>query len=64
MEDEHFIVWMRQAGLPNFKKLWGIIDKDLPAGKYKVSIDNKYIVKPFQGEKSVVVSTTSSIGGK
>jgi len=55
---------MRQAGLPNFKKLWGIIDQDLPAGKYKVSIDNKYIVKPFQGEKSVVVSTTSSIGGK
>ena len=21
--DEHFIVWMRRAGLPNFWKLWG-----------------------------------------
>jgi hypothetical protein len=38
---------MRQAGLPNFKKLWGIIDQDLKAGTYKLEIDNKYIVKPF-----------------
>lgn len=26
MEDEHFIVWMRTAGLPTFRKLWGKID--------------------------------------
>jgi hypothetical protein len=25
MQDEHFIVWMRTAGLPNFRKLWGRI---------------------------------------
>jgi hypothetical protein len=25
MEDEHFMVWMRTAGLPNFRKLWGKI---------------------------------------
>lgn len=24
-ENEHFIVWMRTSGLPNFKKLWGRI---------------------------------------
>lgn len=24
-EDEHFIVWMRTSGLPNFRKLWGRI---------------------------------------
>ena len=23
MRDEHFVVWMRTAGLPNFRKLWG-----------------------------------------
>ena len=32
--DEHFIVWMRTAGLPNFRKLWGRIDNGLEAGSY------------------------------
>jgi hypothetical protein len=31
---EHFIVWMRTAGLPNFRKLWGKIDGELPEGSY------------------------------
>jgi len=26
MKDQHFIVWMRTAGLPNFRKLWGKIN--------------------------------------
>lgn len=33
-ENEHFIVWMRTAGIPNFKKPWGIIQQQLPAGEY------------------------------
>ncbi len=24
--EEHFIVWMRTSGLPNFRKLWGRIE--------------------------------------
>ncbi|RHZ34577.1 hypothetical protein DYB31_012850, partial [Aphanomyces astaci] len=32
VKSEHFIVWMRTAGLPNFRKLYGRIDTDLPAG--------------------------------
>jgi len=31
--DEHFIVWARNSGLENFRKLWGRIDEPLPAGK-------------------------------
>jgi hypothetical protein len=34
MKDEHFIVWMRTAGLPNFRKLWGKIEQDLSPGVY------------------------------
>lgn len=34
--DPHFIVWMRTAGLPNFRKLWGQIDEKLSAGTYFV----------------------------
>lgn len=40
MQDEHFIVWMRTAGLPNFRKLWGRIPGGLEAGDYEVHIDN------------------------
>lgn len=64
MEDEHFIVWMRTAGLPNFRKLWGRIDKGISAGEYTVTIQNKYDVNGFDGNKSFVLSTTNALGGK
>ena len=38
--DEHFMVWMRPAGLPNFRKLWGRINGDLNVGNYSISINN------------------------
>jgi len=63
-EDEDFIVWMRTAGLPNFKKLYRIIDQDLAPGTYEVQIQNNYPVSSFGGRKFVVLSTTSWIGGK
>lgn len=40
MQNEHFIVWMRTAGLPNFRKLWGKIKDGLEPGDYKVKINN------------------------
>ena len=35
---EHFIVWMRIAALSQFKKLYGVIDVDLPAGDYYLRV--------------------------
>jgi len=55
---------MRTAGLPNFRKLWGRVDKSLAAGKYYLAIQNEYEVAPFQGKKSFVISTTNALGGK
>lgn len=62
--DEHFMVWMRPAGLPNFRKLWGRINDTLNAGKYKLKIFNMYDVSQFKGEKFLVLSTVNSFGGK
>jgi LEM3 (ligand-effect modulator 3) family / CDC50 family len=36
---ERFQVWMRTAGLPTFRKLWGKnVDSKLPAGTWQVDI--------------------------
>jgi len=55
---------MRTAGLPNFRKLWGKIEKDLEPGTYIVTIANNYDVNGFDGNKSFVLSTTNALGGK
>lgn len=39
-EDEHFMVWMHVAALPDFRKMWGRNDtSDLTAGRWRVSMD-------------------------
>jgi len=64
LQDEDFIVWMRTAGLPDFKKLYRIIDQDILPGTYSVEISSNYPVSSFDGKKYVVLSTTTWIGGK
>jgi hypothetical protein len=63
-EDEDFIVWMRTAGLPDFKKLYRIINDKLVPGDYTVQVRSNFPVKSFSGKKHVVLSTTTWIGGR
>ncbi|XP_061082306.1 transmembrane protein 30C [Conger conger] len=69
--NEDLIVWMREAAFPNFKKLYGILNRSqarfeagLPAGNYSVDISYNYPVEYFQGRKLVVLSTVSWFGGQ
>jgi hypothetical protein len=64
MENEHFVVWMRIATLPTFRKLWGIIEEDLDEGKYDLTISNNYDVSDWDGEKHIVLTTVNGLGGK
>ena len=65
MTNEHFIVWMRPAGLPNFRKLWGRINRSLEAGSdIRVTIDNNFDISSFNGEKYLILSTVNAFGGK
>ena len=63
--NEHFAVWMRTAVLPNFRRLWGKLGMDLPAGAVvRVNIQNRYNTYRFNGKKRIVLSTASWLGGR
>jgi len=63
--NEHFIVWMRTAALPNFRKLYGRIETDIPQNtELSFQIGRNFVVSSFDGKKKLVLSTTSWIGGK
>ena len=48
------MVWMRTAALPSFRKLWGRIEADVPAGtRLSVHIQNRYNTYRFGGQKRV-----------
>ena len=63
--DEHFLVWMRPSGLPNPRKLWGRINRDLKKGEtIDISINNQYNVNNYKGKKKIVLSNATRFGGK
>lgn len=63
--NEHFIVWMRVAALPTFRKLYGWIDTKIPKDTELIfNVNANYDVMSFKGSKSLIVSTTGSFGGK
>uniref|UniRef100_A0A9L0JPL5 Cell cycle control protein n=1 Tax=Equus asinus TaxID=9793 RepID=A0A9L0JPL5_EQUAS len=67
--NDDFIVWMRTAAFPTFKKLYRRLSRTqhfiegLPAGNYSFNVSYNFPVTRFQGEKSVVLSTLTWSGG-
>jgi len=62
---EKLHVWMRTAGLPNFRKLWGRNDgSDMGVGEWEIVVQDNFEVQSFKGTKSIVISTISILGGK
>ncbi|XP_023365540.1 cell cycle control protein 50C-like [Otolemur garnettii] len=67
--NDDFIVWMRTAAFPTFKKLYRRLHRiqqftaGLPAGNYSFDITYNFPVTRFKAEKSVVLSTTTWNGG-
>ncbi|CAG5866551.1 unnamed protein product [Menidia menidia] len=67
--NQDFLVWMRRAALPDFRKLYRRITHEdykegLPAGNYSLEISYNYPVLSFDGRKKVVFSNVSWMGGK
>ncbi|OII75133.1 LEM3 CDC50 family protein [Cryptosporidium andersoni] len=65
VENGHFIVWMRTAALPSFKKIYAKFVTSKPVKlPLTVHISNRYPVKGFEGTKGIVVSQITWTGGK
>jgi hypothetical protein len=62
---ERLHVWMRKAGLPTFRKLWGVNkNTDLQPAFWEVNITYTFDVLRFQGTKSIVFSELGTLGIK
>ena len=72
LQNEDLIVWMRVAALPNFRKLYRKINHSstemfkngLPSGTYFLRIEYNFEVSSFEGEKNIVLTTQSVLGGR
>merc|ERR1719204_244554 len=70
--NEPFIVWMRVAAFPTFRKLYSRIlmelnpelKNGLESGNYRLTVDYKYPVLFYHSKKFFVLSTTSIFGAK
>ncbi|EAY02218.1 hypothetical protein TVAG_451190 [Trichomonas vaginalis G3] len=61
--NQHFIVWMRAAAMPVFLKLYSkCYNCTIPPGNYSILIKKNYPESMFDGQRSIVFSTTSSLG--
>lgn len=65
MQNEHFMVWMRTAALPTFRKLYGTVQGPFKKGTTLTFFTiSDFDVRSFGGSKSLIISTLSSIGGR
>lgn len=63
--DPHFMVWMRTAARPEFRKLYGIIPGPFTKGQQlKFGVECNFEVESFKGSKSLIISTLTSMGGR
>jgi len=63
--NEHFVVWMRVAALPRFRKLYGWIQQPIAAGtNITFDILANWEVQSFKGSKALILSNSNQFGGR
>lgn len=63
--NEHFVVWMRVALQPQFRKLYGWFDQPISAGSVLTfEITSNFVVTRFRGSKAFLLSTNTIFGGR
>ena len=63
--NEHFMVWMRTAALPTFRKLYGRIDRDFKKGdKLTFQVEANFEVRSFNADKAIIITKEGQFGAK
>ncbi|KAJ6253949.1 cell cycle control protein [Anaeramoeba flamelloides] len=63
VSNQHFIVWMRTAAFPTFRKLYSKTDSDLKKGTKQIQINNQYPSSQYDGEKRIIITNKCYYGG-
>lgn len=64
-EEEDFQNWMMLAAAPNFYKLFMKNDQDImKAGTYEIEIQDNFNTTLYNGQKSIVLTTISTMGSR
>lgn len=63
VQSQRFMNWMKMSPFTDFRKTWGVIQQDMPAGNYTLYINSRWDSSIFGGQKWFVLSTTNSFGG-
>lgn len=68
-ENIDFMVWMKVAALPKFRKLYRILNRQvdmfsngLPKGQYQLTINYNYPVDMYSGDKYFVIANENWVG--
>lgn len=63
--NEHFIVWMKIAPLPTFRKLYGWFNHSISKGEtLTFRVNANYAVTSFGGSKALIVTNNNIFGGR
>lgn len=61
----HLLVWMRTAAFLKFRKIWGRVDSEIPAGsRLRVFAKDNFPVREHFGHKAFIMANTSIFGGR
>jgi len=64
-EAQNWMVWMRPSGQATLSKPYGTINQKLEKGtKLVVTVTNRYNTYGFSGDKYIILTTNSWVGGK
>lgn len=64
-DDEDLQNWMMLAAAPNFYKLYQKNDQDvMSAGQYEIDIESNFDTTKYNGRKSFVITTISTMGSR